>query len=158
MANLDLAKQVVALSGGNKKPPDDTEQDEFQKFGNWTGQTDVKLMAKDLLRRGLIGAEQLVMENVNIKSPDAIRKAQSDWKVSAIQEILARARKFNLRTPAEVLANKDVLLTNPMWKEGVNNWAFKNVHPNFWNIITESLLPEQWAKYDKADKSNLVKK
>ena len=134
-------------------------QDELRRFGNWTGQTDTKVMAKDLMRRGLQGAEQLYFEGKpDIKNPQNVRNAQNDWKVSAVQEILANARKLNLRKPGEVLANKDVLLTTPSWKEGVNNWAFKNVHSNFWDIIANSILPEQWAKNDSEKKMQLAKK
>lgn len=121
-------------------------QDELRQFGNWTGQTDTKVMARDLQKRGLIGAEQLVMDNPNVTSASSIRNAQSDWKVSAIQEILANARRFNLRTPEEINANRDVLVQNSRWREGINNPYFTHIHPNFFDVISKSILPEQYTK------------
>jgi len=141
---------------GKKTPP--INQDENQKFGNWTGSLDTKINASDLMKRGLIGADQLVNENQDISTPDAIKnKNQSDWKIAAMQQILANAKKFNLRTPEEVNANRNVLIGNPKWVEAINNPYFNNIHPNWWKTITDSILPEQWAKYD-ASKKDIAKK
>lgn len=135
------------------------QQDENQKFGNWTGGTDTKIKAKDLMRRGLIGADQMFNEDQsNLKSGSQIRNAQSDWKIAAIQNILSNAKKFGITKPEEVLANKNVLIGNERWVDAINNQSFKNIHPNFWNIITDSLLPEQYAKYNKQNSNNIAKK
>lgn len=172
MSGLNLGSQLpVDLKGlptlqgmvGGMTPPPPTEdpkikleQDTLRRFGNWTGQTDTKVMAADLKKRGLIGAQQLIDDQPNVNSASSIRNAQSDWKVNAIQEILANAKRYGLRTRAQVMANKDLLLNKPEWKDAINNDSFKSVHPNFWNIITDSILPEQYKKFD-AEKS-LAKK
>lgn len=144
-----------AVGGGEKKK---YNQEDLNSFGNWTDQTDTKMMAKDLNNRGLVGADKMMDDNVNTSSSDGIRNANSDWKVSAIQNILSNARKLNLRTPEEVNANRDVLINNPKWRDAINNPVFSQNHPNFWNIITHSILPERYAKYDKMEKDNTVKK
>lgn len=143
----------TTLGDGKKPTPD---QDKFQKFGNWTGQTDTKVMAQDLFKRGLIGADQLVSDNPNTSSGDAIRNAQSDWKVAAVQDILANARKFNLKKPEEIMANKNALISNPAWRDAINNTSFNTLHPNFWSVITHSILPEQYAK--EAAQNSIAKK
>lgn len=130
--------------------------EELQQFGNWTGQQDSRVMAQDLMKRGLINANQLADEQVSLGAGAGIRNAQSAWKTGLIQEILSNARKYNLRTPTEVNANRNVLVQNPRWKAAVNDPYFNHVHPNFWNIITDSILPEQYAKFDK--QNSVVKK
>lgn len=134
------------------------DQDALSRFSNWTGQTDTKVMAHDLMKRGLVGADQLYFDSVDTTSPNSIRKSQSDWKVAAIQNILMNAKKLNLRKPEEIMANRHILIDNPTWKEGINNPAFKQVHPNFWQVISNSILPEQYAKSDKEASLLLAKK
>lgn len=137
-----------------KTPPvgDPDNQDQFQKFGNWTNSTNTKVMAQDLMKRGLVGANQIVDDasNPNTSSADAVRNNQSDWKVAAVQNILANARRFNIRKPEEVNANKDALMStlNPQYKDAINSQTFQQIHPNFWDVISKSILPEQYAKED----------
>lgn len=125
-------------------------QDPYQKFGNWTGQDDTRVMAQDLMKRGLIGADQLLSSNPNPNDPNSIRNAQGDWKVNAIQSILAKARELNLRKPEEVNANRNVLMgkLNSQYRDAINSQSFNTIHPNFWSVITNSLLPDQYAKED----------
>lgn len=143
-----MYNRITLAEGEKDKKPVLPPQDLLQKFGNWTGQTDTKVMAEDLIKRGLVGGEQLRYDQPNTSTAEGIRNAQSDWKVAAIQDILSNARKFNLRKPEEVLANKNVLISNPKWRDAINNDSFKTIHPNFWNVITDSLLPSQYAKED----------
>lgn len=155
-----MYNRLTLATGENEKPKTlPVAQDENQKFGNWTGQGDTKAMAEDLGKRGLVGADQLLFENQDTSSADAIKnKNQSDWKVAMIQNVLTNAKKFGIRTPEALLANKNVLIGNPKWVDAVNNPAFNNIHPNFWSVITKSILPEQWAKYDKSKNQDIAKK
>lgn len=136
---------LAAKGDPTKKLP----QDDLARFGNWTGQTDTKVMAADLKRRGLIGAQQLIEDAPNVNDPNSIRNSQSDWKTAAIQQILSNAKKFNLRTPEEINANRNVLVGNKNWADAINSKDFNVIHPNFWQVVTHSLIPEQYAKFDK---------
>lgn len=140
-----MYNRTTLYEGGDKgkKNPSLPPQDENVKFGNWTGQTDTKVMAKDLMDRGLVGANQLMADDPTT-NPTGISNSQSDWKQAAIQNILANAHKFNIRTPEAVLANQKLLIGNPKWEDAINNQYFKNIHPNFWEVVTHSLLPERW--------------
>lgn len=129
--------------GGGKKP---IPQSQLQRFGNWTGQSDTKFMAADLMKRGLVGADKLLLDNPNPNDRNSIINSQSDWKPNAIMEILSNARKLNLRTPEEINANRNVLMTTPKYRDAINNPSFTQIHKNFWDIITHSILPEQYAK------------
>lgn len=163
-----LSSQVLEANGlggmafkgmiPNPEKPKDPD-DELTTFADWTGSKgDTKVIAKDLMKRGLIGAEQIFNAGVDIKDASSIKNSQADWKPAAIQQILANARRLNLRKPEEILANKDVLISNPRFKDAINNPYFKQIHPNFWNIITDSILPEQYAKADKKKQQDLAKK
>lgn len=151
------AVNSVSKGDPTKNKKADIPQSELDKFGNWTGQTDTKVMAKDLMNRGLQGANQLLYDMVDTSTGDSIKNAQSDWKVAAIQQILSNAKKFNLRTPEEINANRNVLIGNSRWVDAINNQSFKTIHPNFWSVITDSLLPEQYAKYDKNNSQTVSK-
>lgn len=157
MANFSMyanAKEAVELPKGT--PPDDPSK----VFGNWVGNgeiLDTKLAAADLKRRGLQGADQIVETQPNLSDADSIRNSQADWKPAVIQQILTNARKFNIRTREEVLANKDVLVSNSKWRDAINNDSFKNLHGNWWEIITDSILPEQYAKTGTQETNSIVK-
>lgn len=148
-SNPQFMPNMQGMGNGLTPPHDPDIQTENQKFGNWTGQTDTKVMAQDLKRRGLIGAQSLIEDSPNVNDPNSIRNSESDWKVAAIQQILSNAKKLNLKSPEAINANRDVLIDNPKWKDAINNSYFNHIHPNFWSIITHSILPEQYAKYDK---------
>lgn len=162
-SNISLAQNVSNLIGGKKpipkttvtasKPVPATPQ-QLQDFGNWTGQDDTKVMAKDLSDRGLIGANQLLLDNPNSKDTNSIVNSQSDWKPAAIAKIVANARKYNLRNPEELAANKKVLMNSldPRIQDAINDPNFAKIHPNFWDIINHSIIPQQWAKVDAANK------
>lgn len=150
-----------AIAAGDQTTGDPTKKDvplaqtDGEKFGNWTGQKDTKIMATDLLKRGLKGADQLVYENQDVSSTDSItKKNKSDWIPSAIQQILQKAYSRNLRTPAEIVNNKTYLLSglDTGYKSAINSDSFNNIYPNFWNVITDSILPEQYAKFDNSKK------
>lgn len=141
---------TLAEGGGDKKPA----QDQFQKFGNWTNSTSTLDAAKDLVKRGLVNGQQLVddVAKVNAADPSSIRNSQSDWKVAAIQNILANARKFGIKNPEAIAANKNALMStlNPQYRDAINSKDFNTIHPNFWHIISNSILPEQYAKEESA--------
>ena len=72
------------------------EQGISEKFANWTGQQSTKVMAQDLMKRGLQGADQLVYENQDVSSTDSItKKNKSDWIPSSIRKILQLAYAKN---------------------------------------------------------------
>lgn len=125
-------------------------------WGNEGDTIDTKEAAKYLQKKGLVGADQIIDAQPNINDPNSIRNNQGDWKIAAIQQIMANAKKFNLRKPEEIMANKNVLIANPKWRDAINNPSFNNIHSNFWGIISNVLLPEQYAK-DDAAKSMAVK-
>jgi len=132
------------------KPPTPTSND--FNWGKEGDAIDSKAAANYLKQKGLVGADQIVEAQPNLADANSIRNNQGDWKVSAVQQILANAKKFNLRKPEEILANKNVLVGNPKWRDAINNPSFSVIHPNFWSTITDKILPEQYAK-DDASKS-----
>jgi len=113
------------------------------------------VMAKDLMDRGLINANQLYEDNPDINDPNSIKNSQGDWKVAAIQKILQNAYQKNIRSPTEFLNNKTYLMSglDPRIQDALKNNTFSQIHPNFWGTIANSILPEQWAKYDASQKS-----
>lgn len=154
MANFSMYVAAKnAVSGDPVKKGSNPSAEQLDAFGNWTGQTDTKVMAADLMKRGLIGAGQLLYDNPNLNSADAIRNAQSDWKIAAIQKILSRARELNFRNPETINANKKALMStiNPRYRDAINSQDFQVIHPNFWSVIAHSLIPEQYAKEDAAN-------
>lgn len=162
--NIDLAQNVsnlIGASGGGKKTPTKTPTvtpEELSNFGNWTGQADTKVMAADLAKRGLIGASQLITDSPDKSNPNNIINSQSDWKPAAIAKIVSNARRYNLRKPEELLANKKVLMNtlDPRIQDAINDKRFQQIHPNFWQVITHSIIPEQWAKLDASNKQNVA--
>lgn len=133
-------------------------QSELDDFANWTGSTDTKVMAQDLMKKGLHGADQLLYDVVDTSSSDSVRNAQSDWKMGATLNVLKNALKLGISTPEEVDANKDVLIGNPRWAEAMNSVSFNNIHDNYWDIIKYVLLPEQYAKRAASGKSQTALK
>jgi len=110
--------------------------EELNNFSNWVKSGDTKEMAYDLAKRGLVNASQLMEE----KQPSIVtalnsKSVQSSWKNAAIINILQRARQFGIKTPTELIANKDVLIDKPEFKQAINHAAFKQIHPNFWEIV-----------------------
>lgn len=141
---------MMAIEGGGGKKKTEPTPEELKSFGNWTGQDDVHVMAQDLSKRGLLGADQLLLDSANQSDPNSIINSQSDWKPSAIEKIVSNARRYNLRTPEEIMANKAVLMNTlePRIQEAINDPYFAQIHPNFWQILSHSIIPQQWAKYD----------
>lgn len=169
MANTDalnIARQVVGLGGTTPTTPTTKTpvlSDSDITFGNWTNSKDTKVAAKDLFDRGLVNGDQLVNENQDTSSSDAIKnKNQSDWKIAAAQRILQKAYDKNIRTPTAFLQpeNRAYLLSgvDPRVKDAINDPTFNQIHPNWWQVLGNSILPQQWAKYDAMNKQNLVTK
>jgi len=149
---------LSAKGDPTKKVTPPVNQDPHQRFGNWTGSPNTKVNAEDLLRRGLVGADQLVNENQDTSSRDAIiNKNQSDWKIAAMQNILSNAHKFGIRSPEALDANRNVLIGNSKWADAINNPQFAVVHPNWWQV-TKGILKDQWDKEDAANKQSVAKK
>jgi len=67
-------------------------QDTYQKFGNWTGSTDTKLMAADLKKRGLIGADQLIDEEM-FGSSERYYTPKGNYKRTPAEKKIASIRK-----------------------------------------------------------------
>lgn len=169
MADTSLENNVLMkkLFGGQKppkkdpKPPTKEEEAEAEQFGNWADTKDTKVASKDLMDRGLVGADQLYNENQKTNNADEItNKNQSDWKIAAIQKILAKAYLAGIKSPEAFLLpeNRNYLLSglDPRIKDAINNPNFNVIHPNFWNILGDSILPQQWAK--EANKKEIAKK
>jgi hypothetical protein len=156
-AQTNTAPTTPTTKGGD--PNKDLQQTDNQKFGNWLGTTDTKAMASDLMKRGMDGANQIYYDNPNPNDPNSVKNSQGDWKIAAIQQILANAKKDNIRTPEEVMANKHSLIGNSKWSDAIDNPTFNSIHKNFWQTISNSLLPDQWKKYDaeQASKNNVAK-
>jgi len=174
MANTSLGNNVLMnrLFGGKNAPPLKEEPKEggkgkeptpAEKFANWANTNDTKVASKDLMNRGLIGADQMYNESQRTGNADEItNKNQSDWKVSAIEKILEKAYQGGIKTPTGFLLpeNRPYLLSglDPRIKDAINDPRFNQIHPNFWQILGNSILPQQWAKEDAANKNAVVKK
>lgn len=132
------------LNEGGKDP------ENSKRFGNWADTTDTKVMANDLAKRGLIGSDQLVLDQPNKADVNSVVNSQGDWVVSAIPKILIKAYEKGIRNPTVFLApeNRDYLLSglDPRIKDAIKNPVFLRNHPNFWNVLSDSVLPQQWAK------------
>lgn len=149
----------LRIKGGDKNLP----QDPSEQFGNFANSQDSKVAAQYLSNKGLVGADQLVNENQDTSSADAIKnKNQSDWKVAAIQKILQKAYQKNIRNPTEFLQpeNRAYLLSgvDPRVKQAILDPTFSVIHPNFWQVLGNSVLKDQWDKTDAANKNQIVTK
>lgn len=173
MANTSLENNVLMnkLFGGDNAPPPPPAPNEGGKgkgkdpeaakqFGNWADTEDTKAMAHDLSQRGLIGADQLILDNPNQNDRNSVVNSQSDWKPAAIQKILSKAYEAGIKNPTVFLApeNRNYLLSglDPRIRDAINDPRFTQIHPNFWNILSDSILPQQWAK--EANKNEIAKK
>lgn len=125
-------------------------------FGNAGDAIDTKQAAQYLQRKGLIGADQIKESNPNINDPDSIRTNQADWKISAIQHIMANAKRLGIRTPEALDANMNVLTNtlDPKYRAALKDPSFAVTHPNFPQVL-KSILKDQWENYDN---QNLIVK
>ena len=145
--------QLTTLKDGGKpklKPePTPTisklSQDQLNKFGQFAGSGDTKEIAKYLMKKGLIGAEQLYTDHPDLSAKDGIINAQSDWKPSAISQMLIRARSLNLKTPTQVKANRAALVgaLPDRYAQAISHPAFSNIHKNFWETF-DGILSERY--------------
>lgn len=158
MTKLENNVLLNNLFGGdtNNKPAEPLAKTESEKFSNWMGTSDRKVMAKNLSDLGMKGADQIYNDNPDPNNPESIRHSQGDWKIAAVQKILEKAHEKGLRNPTEILANKDYLTSGleKDYKEALNKQDFNTIHPNFWQVIAEKLIPQQWAKTDA--QNNLI--
>lgn len=156
LSKIQLAKEALALGKGDPAMP----TDQFQKFGLWTGTTDNRKMAQDLKDRGLENGQQLIDDtaNVNTSDPNSIKNSQSDWKISAMQQILSNAARLKIKTPEEIAANKNALISSldPKYQQAINNPTFNQLHPNWWKVA-HSILTDQYAKYANMNNNNVAK-
>lgn len=123
------------------KPRPLSEQ-ELQQFGNFANTTDVKDMARYLGQKGLIGASQLIND-----TGTSVINSEADWKTAAFSQLLIQARRFGIKTPAEINANRDALMgtLDPRIKDALKNPVFAQNHPNYWETLG-SVLKDQYAK------------
>lgn len=149
MAKLENNVLLNKLFGGDKAP-DPIPDTPSEKFANWMGTSDRKAMAKNLSDLGMKGADQIYNDNPDPNNPESIRHSQGDWKIAAVQKILEKAHESGMRDPTTIMANKKYLLSglDKIYQDGINTDTFNVIHPNFWNIIAEKLIPQQWAKED----------
>jgi len=143
-AGMTTVAPVNALAKGGKKK---FTEEELNKFGNFAGTTDTKDVAKYLMGKGLIGASQLYTDSPNVATKEGIVNSQSDWKPSAISHMLMQAKSLGIKSPESVTANKAALMASmpPRLKEALNNPAFMQIHPNFWNVFKD-ILQDQYKK------------
>jgi hypothetical protein len=110
-------------------------QEELSNFSNWIPSNDSKEMASDLSKRGLHGATGLITEQQSpIITGQNSKSYQSSWKTAAIQRIISKARELGLKTPTEVMANKNVLIPTE-YKAAINDPFFNQIHSNFWDVV-----------------------
>jgi len=150
----------IATKVGEPVPPSANKSlttDQLEKFANWIPEGNTIDIAKDLSRRGLVNADQLVTSasSALTSSPNLanqmgnkaetanILKQQGMWKQAAIKEMLAKARAKGIRTPLEIMANKEYL-TGGKYKSGLNDPKFNEIHPNFMNVFS-NLLNDRYA-------------
>jgi|GEM_PF-3505666 len=149
-----IVKSIPSLGIASGMSGDPTKknlpQDDSTRFSNWAGTTDTKVMAKDLMDKGLINANQLYFDNPNPNDPNSVKDSQGDWKVAAIQKILQKAYQKNIRNPSEFMNNKGYLMSglDPRIQDALKNNTFNQIHPNFWNVIADKILPQRWSQWD----------
>lgn len=143
-----MAKSIAAIKsiGDPTVKPKPLTEAQLQAFANYGGTTDIHGRASYLGKKGLIGASQLISDHPDLSKPNGLINAQSDWKTGAIGAMLMQARKLNLRTPAEVKANRGALLASlaPRLKEAINHPVFNQIHPNWWETF-DQVLGDQYA-------------
>lgn len=158
LQNMANFSTLVNASGGGDPTAPKIKDNPDQSFGNWTGDFDTKTMAKDLMKRGMIGADQIFFQTPDTSTRNGITRSRSDVIPAAISQILQNAHNLGLKSPEAILANKNVLLANPLFRDTVNNPGFAQIYPNFWDIVAKSIFPEQLAKYNKQKQSDTAKK
>src|SRR6185369_11021568 len=97
--------------------------------------------AQYLQKKGLIGADQIKETQPNTADPNSIRNSQADWKISAVQHIMANAKRLGIRTPEAFDANMDVLTNtlDPKYRLALKDPSFTIAHPNFPTVLKEIL-------------------
>lgn len=154
-------KSMPTLQGmmGGMTPPTDNPKDAPKgfSFGKIGDAVDTKLAAKYLQQKGLIGADQLVEASPNTNDPNSIRNNQGDWKISAIQHIMANAKRLGINTPEAFDANMDVLTNtlDPKYRQALKDPSFAVTNPN-WSSVLKSILKDQSTGASKKD--NLIAK
>lgn len=125
-------------------------------FGKIGDVLDTKIAAKYLQKKGLVGADQIKDAQPNTSDPNSIRTNQADWKISAIQHIVANAKRLGIKKREEVMANKEALTStlDPKYRDAMRNTSFSTIHPNFWEVIGDSIIPEESSK----DTSKMIAK
>lgn len=124
-------------------------------FGNIGDVLDTKLAAKYLQDKGLIGADQIKETQPNAADPNSIRNSQADWKISAIQHIMANAKRLKIKTPEAFDANMEALTStlDPKYRQALKDPSFAIAHPNFKQTM-KAILKDEVAN----DMSNSVAK
>lgn len=133
-----------------KKRPMPLNENQLKQFGVFGGSPDVHQQALYLVKKGMVGAGQIVGDRPNLSTREGIVNSQADWKPAAISAMLVRARQLGLQTPNEIAANKDVVMgaLDPRIKSAITHPEFQNIHPNFWQTFN-SVLSDQYANEAK---------
>jgi hypothetical protein len=113
----------------------------------------VRKKVDDLKKMGLIGADELYkqlpsltgeLKNVSEKS-DAQSRIEGGARVKNLaahftrnaDEIADMIRNKNMKSIAEVKANKDYFSSDPAIKSMINNQFFDQLYPNFWQVVSK---------------------
>ncbi len=153
---MATSKMSMLVDGGGKKntKPQPLNDEQLMSFGNFAGSPDTKETAKYLMKKGLVGAEQLYTDHPDITKKEGIINSQSDWKPAAISHMLIRARQLGLKTPTEISANKEAIMGSmpDRLKQALSHPTFAQIHPNFWPVFNDILKD----RYDTESKPQLT--
>lgn len=149
--NMPMIQSLPPLQGMAMgiAPPTEGANKDF-KWGNIGDVVDTKEAAKKLQQLGLVGADQILESQPNIKDENSIKSNQGDWKITAVQHIMANAKRLGISKPEELEANMDVLTNtlDPKYRAALKDPSFAVTHPNF-NQILKSILKEESGKSEK---------
>jgi hypothetical protein len=159
LSRINLAAMGGGDDGGKRKRPTPLADDELKKFGVFGGSPDVKNQALYLVKKGMVGAGQIVGDKPDLSTREGITNSQGNWKPAAISAMLVKARQLGLQTPTEIMANKAAVMSSldPRIKDAINHPAFSQIHPNFWPTFT-SVMDDQYKAEAAQPKIKLVAK
>lgn len=146
---MAMTAPAAIITDGGKKPT----EDELNRFGNFANSTDTKEVAKYLMNKGLVGADQLYTDHPDISTRGGVVNSQSDWKPAAISKMLIQAKALGIKSPESVTQNRAALMAglDDRVKVALNHPSFSQIHPNFWSVFKD-ILKDQYAN-ESADKS-----
>lgn len=150
MNKMDLTPKVnpmdeaAGLIGADK--PKKLSPEELDRFANYIPSGQLTDIAKDLNRRGLKNADQITNAAVtaDTSTNKGIGASQGAWKPAAFVKLIEKARAAGIKSPAELMANKDYLLSglDERYKSAINTDVFNQVHPNWWEKVSEVYMEQ----------------